>query len=354
MTAFCLIAMQESRTRCAAFVNSLPGRINKAVKYLERRLPHLTNPYAVAMTSYALANENKLNKEILYKFASTERSHWPIPKGHVYTLEATAYALLALVKAEAFEEARPVVRWFNTQQKVYGGYGSTQATIMVYQAIAEYWASAKEPEYNLNVAILLPGRPKPVKFNFNRDNHYATRTSKINGINQNVTIKAEGTGEATVKMVSLYYALPKEKESDCQKFNLSVQLLPEKMDEDEEIYKLKIEFFYKDKERDASMSILDIGLPTGFTVNTADLDLLSKGRARIFSRYEMNTVLSERGSLIIYLDKATIMVYQAIAEYWASAKEPEYDLNVDILLPGRSKPDKFNFNRDNHYRHQNI
>lgn len=27
-------------------------------------------------------------------------------------------------------------------------------------------------------------------------------------------------------MVSLYYALPKEKESDCQKFNLSVQLLP--------------------------------------------------------------------------------------------------------------------------------
>lgn len=27
-------------------------------------------------------------------------------------------------------------------------------------------------------------------------------------------------------MVSLYYALPKEKESDCQRFNLSVQLLP--------------------------------------------------------------------------------------------------------------------------------
>lgn len=27
-------------------------------------------------------------------------------------------------------------------------------------------------------------------------------------------------------MVSLYYALPKEKKSDCQKFNLSVQLIP--------------------------------------------------------------------------------------------------------------------------------
>ena len=41
-----------------------------AVGYLERSLPYLTNPYAVAMVSYALANENKLNKEILYRFVS--------------------------------------------------------------------------------------------------------------------------------------------------------------------------------------------------------------------------------------------------------------------------------------------
>uniref|UniRef100_A0A8C9WZR1 Uncharacterized protein n=1 Tax=Sander lucioperca TaxID=283035 RepID=A0A8C9WZR1_SANLU len=305
MTAFCLITMQESRTLCAASVNSLPASIDKAVAYLERRLPHLTYSYAVAMTSYALANENKLNKEILYKFASQDLSQWPVSTGHVYTLEATAYALLALVKAEAFEEARPVVRWFNTQQKVGGGYGSTQATIIVYQAIAEYWTNAKEPEYDLNVDLLLPGRSKPDKYNFNRDNQYATRTSKIKDINQNVKVTATGTGEATVTMVSLYYALPKEKESDCQKFNLSVQLLPEKMDEDENIYKLRIEVLYKDKDSDASMSILDIGLLTGFTVNTNDLDLLSKGRARIIAKYEMNTVLSERGSLIIYLDKVS-------------------------------------------------
>ncbi|XP_078100911.1 complement C3-like [Sander vitreus] len=304
MTAFCLIAMQESRTQCAASVNGLTASIDRAVAYLERRLPSLTNPYAVAMTSYALANENKLNKEILYKFASPDLSHWPVYTGRVYTLEATAYALLALVKAKAFEEARPVVRWFNTQQKVGGGYGSTQATIMVYQAIAEYWTSAKEPEYDLNVDILLPGRSKPDKYNFNRDNYYLTRTSEINGINQNVTVTATGTGEATVTMVSLYYALPKEKESDCQKFNLSVQLLPD-MDEHENIYKLRIDILYKDKDHDASMSILDIGLLTGFTVNTNDLDLLSKGRARIIAKYEMNTVLSERGSLIIYLDKVS-------------------------------------------------
>ncbi|XP_033988377.1 complement C3-like [Trematomus bernacchii] len=305
MTAFCLIAMQESRTLCAASVGSLPGSIYKAVAYLVRRLPSLTNPYAVAMTSYAMANENKMNRETLLRFASPELNHWPTSQGGIYTLEATAYALLALVKAKAFEDARPVVRWFNKQQKVGGGYGSTKATIMVYRAISEYWSNAEEPEYDLNVDILLPGRAKPEKYNFNRDNHYATRTSKINDINQNVTVTAKGSGEATVTMVSLYYALPKQKESDCQKFNLSVQLIPEKMDEDEKIYKLRIEVLYKDKERDATMSILDIGLLTGFTANTKDLDSLSKGHGRTISRYEMDKVLSERGSLILYLDKVS-------------------------------------------------
>uniref|UniRef100_A0A8C7XA64 Alpha-macroglobulin receptor-binding domain-containing protein n=1 Tax=Oryzias sinensis TaxID=183150 RepID=A0A8C7XA64_9TELE len=292
MTAFCLIAMQESRSLCSATVNTLPGSIDKAVAYLEKRLPSLTNPYAVAMTSYALANEGKLNRQILYKFVSPELSHWPVPGKRFFTLEATAYALLALVKTKSFEDARPVVRWFNQQQFVGGGYGSTQATIIVYQAIAEYWTNAQEPEYDLKVDILLPGRLKPEKYKFTRENSYVTRTYNIKDINKDVKVTATGSGEA---MVSLYYALPEEKESDCQKFNVSVKLLPGNC--------LFLE--YKDSNRDATMSILDIGLQTGFTPNLEDLKALSAGRAPIISKYEMDTALSERGSLIIYLDKVS-------------------------------------------------
>uniref|UniRef100_A0A669CP00 Complement C3 n=1 Tax=Oreochromis niloticus TaxID=8128 RepID=A0A669CP00_ORENI len=246
MTAFCLIAMQESRSICSDTVN-----VN-------------------------------LNHRPL--------SHWPVPRGRIYTLEATAYALLALVKTQNFEDARPVVRWFNAQQKVGGGYGSTQATIMVYQAVAEYWINANEPQYDLNVDIKLPGRSAPEKYNFNQNNHYATRTSKINDINQDITVTARGTGEATVTLVSLYYAKPKERESDCQNFTLSVDLIEEKSNADEKIYKLRIEVMYKNRDRDAGMSILDIGLLTGFAVETKDLDLLSKGRGRTISKYEMNKV----------------------------------------------------------------
>ncbi|KAM4584752.1 complement C3-like [Odontesthes bonariensis] len=248
MTAFCLIAMQESQTLCSSSVNSLPNSIQKATSYLERRLPQLTNPYAVAMTSYALANENKLKKEILFKFAAQDRSHWPVEKGDIFTLEATAYALLALVKAEDFENAKSVVRWLSQRQKVGGGYGSTQATIMVYQAVAAYWTNAREPPYNMNVDILLPGKSLLDKYKINQQNHYQARTDK-------------------------------EQEKQFSR--------------------------YKNTERSASMTILDIGLPTGYTFNKNDLESLSSGHAPIISNYETDQALSEKGSLIIYLKKVS-------------------------------------------------
>uniref|UniRef100_A0A671XMM3 Complement component c3a, duplicate 5 n=1 Tax=Sparus aurata TaxID=8175 RepID=A0A671XMM3_SPAAU len=307
MTAFCLIAMQESRTICND--SNLKESTDKAVSYLEGRLHSLTNSYAAAMTSYALANENKLNKQILFKFRPTGSTHWPVRDTQLFTLEATAYALLALVRAKDFENARPVVRWFNQQQIDGGGYGSTQATIMVYQAIAEYWIGANEEEYEVNVDIKIPGRSKPEKFNFNRENHYTTRT--LNKINQDLTVSATGSGEATVKMVSLYYALPEETESDCQKFNLSVQLKPG----DFNFFFFFVCFSalllstflyrYKDEERDATMTIVDIGMLTGFIADQTDLKALSDGHARTISKFEQNTVLSARGSLIIYLNKVS-------------------------------------------------
>ncbi|XP_053713564.1 complement C3-like [Synchiropus splendidus] len=305
MTAFVLVALQESHRHCNASIGSLPGAIEKSITFLEKRLPSLTNPYAVAMTSYALANEGKLQKDVLFRFAAADRTHWPTPKGHVYSLEATAYALLALVKVKAFEEAKPIVRWFSQQKKVDGGFGSTQATIIVYQAVSEYWANAREPQYDLKVDLMLPGRSLPDRFSLNRRNHFATRTSKFNEINQDVDVVATGTGEATLTMVSLYYAIPKEKESDCGKFNLSVQLIPDTVEDDEEIFKLRIDAMYKHPDLDATMTILDIGLLTGFLPETKDLDALVRGKAAVISKYEMNKGLSERGSLIIYLDKVS-------------------------------------------------
>ncbi|KAL7852194.1 hypothetical protein SRHO_G00179790 [Serrasalmus rhombeus] len=59
------------------------------------------------------------------------------------------------------------------------------------------------------------------------------------------------------------------------------------------------------------MTILDIGLLTGFVPDTRDLKKLM-GKDRYIQDFEINTELSERGSLIIYLNKVSNVVKERI------------------------------------------
>ncbi|KAL1281271.1 hypothetical protein QQF64_000074, partial [Cirrhinus molitorella] len=307
LTAFVLIAMQESREICARSVGSLNESMRKAVSFLEGRLSKLTNPYAVAMTSYAMANADKLNIDILMRHSTQGEAgrSWTVSGQQYHSLEATAYAVLALVKAKEFDKAGEAVRWLNRQQSQYGGYGTTQATVMVFQAVAEYRTQVKEQQnFNLEVELSVAGRSRPVRWTFKRDNMHLTRSDRVD-INKDFTVTARGNGTATLSVLTLYYARPAEKSSDCTFFDLTVKmdLDPKshtlvKQEEAIETYQLTMNFFYKSDKTDATMTILDIGIPTGFTVDGKDLETLSTGKGRYSHKFEMDKV-------ILYLDKVS-------------------------------------------------
>ncbi|XP_076845570.1 complement C3-like [Brachyhypopomus gauderio] len=306
LTAFVLIALQEGYDLCAKSVTSLPDSTKKATEYLQRRIQTLTNPYAVAMTSYAMANAGKLNKEFLMKFSSKDGSYWQVPRGHHFSLEATGYALLALVKAKEYDTAGNAVHWLNKQASPYGGSGTTQATIIVFQAVAEYYKEVKKLQnMDLDVEVSVSGRSRPSRWIFKRDSSHLTRSDKVQ-LKQGFNITAKGTGVGSLQVLTIYYARPIEKQSDCNKFDLTVKLERQAKITyagAKESYLLTIETFYRDPNRDATMSILDVGLLTGFVVDEHDLADLSTGKDRYISKFEMDQQLSERGSLIIYVDK---------------------------------------------------
>uniref|UniRef100_A0A4W5QE11 Anaphylatoxin-like domain-containing protein n=1 Tax=Hucho hucho TaxID=62062 RepID=A0A4W5QE11_9TELE len=317
LTAFVLIAMQEAHTFCTHFdgISVLLDSMKKAKQYLESRNQYLINPYSVAMTSYALANEGKLNKDILFKYSSTDRTHWPISGNPLFTLEATAYALLALVKAGAFEEAGPIVRWINSQGFQGGDYSSTQATIMVFQAVAEYMTKAeKVKDIDLNVDIAIAGRAKVIRWSFRKGNSFLTRTNKVK-LHENFTVTAKGAGRGELLVTTVYYAMPKEKNQDCKNFVLNVELTKQdtvSLEEATETYKLYIDVLFN-SDRNATMTILDIGLLTGFVVDFEDLKQLSTGRERYIQKFETDKKLSERGSLIIYLNQVSFKLADKLA-----------------------------------------
>ncbi|KAL7845320.1 hypothetical protein AOLI_G00235120 [Acnodon oligacanthus] len=315
LTAFVLIAMQEGSELCAKSVPSLAQSMQKATEYLQRRIPTLTNPYAVAMMSYAMANAGKFDKALLMKYSSGDGAYWDVTRGPHFSLEATAYALLALVKAKEFDAAGKAVNWLNRQTSPYGSSGTTQATIMVFQSVAEYYKQVRRAQNaELNVELSVSGRSTPIQWRMKENSHF-TRSDKVN-LKQEFNVTAKGSGVGSLKVVTLYYARPTEKEGDCRDFNLTVKM--ERLREvtypgAKESYMLTLETLYKSQTRDATMSILDIGLLTGFVVDGNDLSDLTTGSDRYIQKFEMDKQLSERGSLILYLDKVSHGITDRIA-----------------------------------------
>uniref|UniRef100_A0AAR2KTF1 Anaphylatoxin-like domain-containing protein n=1 Tax=Pygocentrus nattereri TaxID=42514 RepID=A0AAR2KTF1_PYGNA len=341
LTAFILIAMQEGSERCAKAVPRLSESIKKATEYLARRLTTLRNPYAVAMTSYAMANAGKFNKDLLMKYSSGDGAFWPVPRGHHFTVEATAYALLALVKAKEFDAAGKAVKWLNTQTSPYGSTGTTQATIMVFQSVAEYYKQVRRfHRGDLDVELSVSGRSQRTNWNIRKETSSLTRSDKVN-LKQEFNVTAKGNGVASLKVITYYYARPTEKEGDCKDFNLTVKMEKQlSYPGAKESYLLTIETSYNSETRDATMSILDIGLLTGFVVDEKDLKDLTTGTDRYIQKFEMDKQLSERGSLILYLDKVSHRMMDRIAFGMHKNSEVAMLQPAGITVYEYSSPDK--------------
>ena len=66
---------------------------------------------------------------------SADKTQWEEPDKKLYSMEATSYALLALLVLKDFDSVLPVANWLK-EQREYGGilhrYGSTQASDLIF------------------------------------------------------------------------------------------------------------------------------------------------------------------------------------------------------------------------------
>ncbi|KAM7138920.1 complement C3-like isoform 1-T1 [Macrochelys suwanniensis] len=308
LTAFVLIALEEAEDICKDQVNSLIGSISKAADYLAQRYQSLTRPYTVALASYALAMVGKLNTEKTLMRASKEGNRWEEPNAGTFNIEGTSYALLALLKMNKYELTGPIVRWLREQNYYGGGNGSTQATIMVFQALAQYQIDIPQYKYlNLDISVFLPRHPSPIKYRILNHNALVARTAETKW-NEDFTVKAEGTGQGTLTVTTIYNAKLREDESQCKKFDLRVSVEEAQGIKKPEgaMHSIGIEICIRFLGVvDATMSIIDVSMLTGFSPDVEDLKRLSQGVDRYISKSEIDKAPSDRGNLMIYLDKVS-------------------------------------------------
>ncbi|XP_069804343.1 complement C3-like [Dendropsophus ebraccatus] len=305
LTAFVLISMLTSKETCADQVRSIQASIERATLDINNHYEDLQKPYSIAITSYALAKAGKLKDIKKLMAASTDNAHWDDPGSRFVSIEATSYALLTLLTMKEFEKVAPLVRWL-TEQKYYGEVStSTQATMMQFEALSQYLIDVpRVKDLDMAVTVKLPGRTQTT-VRFIPQNALVARTEETSLIGD-IIVNATGKGQGTLTVLSVYNILETEEENKCNNFDLSVTIKDEPHARRPEgaISTVSMTIctrFLKDS--DATMSIIDISMMTGFGPDIDDLNRLVKGADRYISHFEINDGAFDKGRLILYIDR---------------------------------------------------
>ncbi|XP_024412554.2 complement C3-like isoform X1 [Desmodus rotundus] len=309
LTALVLIALDEGKELCHHEIPDLMASMERARGFLERRLPNIQKTFAVAIASYALAltNSSQANDR-LDSFASHSKNYWPVKdkdrvRTSLYTIEATAYALMQKLELGLHNETQAIAKWLLEKRELGGGFKSTQTTVVAIEALTRFCEAVPfEGVQDLHVHISAPRRSLSVKWVINQNNAYQQRSAKFSA-QDDLEIKASGRGRGTISILTMYYRFPETGEATCNLYHLNATLRSALKENKKggETFQLRMEARFQG-DREATMTIMEVSLLTGFYPNHDDLKQLTSDVEMYAFQYETNTRSSD-SSVVLYLEK---------------------------------------------------
>ncbi|MFC1930287.1 alpha-2-macroglobulin family protein [Chloroflexota bacterium] len=295
LTAYVTVALLEAGDNSAA---------GQSVRYLENNLPGMENPYTVAITAYALELAGSPVKDKAYEklisLASQDENglYWAsplpellpqagiraprMPETRTTDIEATAYAALALnLHGDRFNAGR-AARWLTSKRNAYGGYGSTQDTVVTLQALTDY---ARKGKTDVDLKLTLDIGKDKKEIRLNSENADVLQLIEVPSSGQ-LNIRAEGKGDAVLQVVKRYN-LPGVEKDEFQAFNINVDYDTSVVAVND-IVKVKADIeFNPPVPVKAEMVVLDISVPTGFAALSGSLDKIIDSSEKI-QRYDIS------------------------------------------------------------------
>jgi CD109 antigen len=208
------------------------------------------------------------------------RSPEPMPGSQSADIEATAYATLALTKhGDAFNASR-AAKWLVSRRNAYGGFGSTQDTVVALQALTEY-ATGGRADVDLKVGINAGGDEKTLRITGN--NYDVLQVIEV-PIDEEIEITVDGKGEAIAQVVRRFNIPEPEKTEKILKVSVDYDATEVEVDD---IVTVSVELeFAPPIPVEAGMIVLDISVPTGFSPVTESI-AAAVDRVEKIKRYDI-------------------------------------------------------------------
>ncbi|XP_066211828.1 pregnancy zone protein-like isoform X1 [Saccopteryx leptura] len=248
-----------------------------------------SHSYTKALLAYAFAlvgNQdrrreilNSLDEEAVKEDNSV---HWERPQkprvleGYFYQfrapsaeVEMTSYVLLAYLTAqpaptsEDLVSASRIVKWITKQQNPYGGFSSTQDTVVALHALSRYGAATFTRSRKTAEVTIRDAQTFSTKFQVDNNNLLLLQQVSLPELPGDYTVTVTGGRCVYLQTFMKYNILPKKEDSP---FHLEVQTLPQICDgpKAHTNFQISLNVSYRGSRPVSNMVIVDVKMVSGF------------------------------------------------------------------------------------------
>jgi len=326
LTAFVAVALLEAGETGAA---------GDAIDYLEGKLGGMNDAYTVALTAYALQlGDSRESDEAIDKLMDLaqedenglywgsaiqpmpgERELMPYPvQQSSATIETTGYATMALVLDGDVFNASRAAQWLTSQRNSYGGFGSTQDTVVGIQALVEFQSGAKA-DVDLDITVEGEGFRKDLAIT---DENFDVLQMIELPVNTEFELTVDGKGKVVGQVVRRFN-MPEVSRELPDIMDIEVDYDTTEVEVDDTITVSARLTFNPPTPAEAGMIVMDISIPTGFAAVTSTLEEAVEDDARL-KRFEV-----AGRKVIFYIEnlaqgQSVSLEFDAVALYPVKAK----------------------------------
>ncbi|XP_041665316.1 alpha-2-macroglobulin-like [Cheilinus undulatus] len=259
--------------------------VRNSLSCLRESIGDLRNTYATALFAYVftLAGDMETRDHLLSyldRVAIQQGGflHWSQTAADSYSslsVEISSYVLLAKLSVpspttEDLGYSSRIVRWLTSKQNYYGGFSSTQDTVVALQALALYSTLVFSPEGSSTVRVESPNNQ--ATFDVNQDNKLLYQEQVLKSGAERYNVEVKGTTCASVQ-ISLHYNIPTP--TDVSTFKVEIQPEADCRDTpNRRRMSLKFKSSYTGEETTTNMVILDVKMLSGFVPDPESLKKL--------------------------------------------------------------------------------
>ncbi|KAG5268327.1 hypothetical protein AALO_G00211350 [Alosa alosa] len=258
-------------------------------RFLKSSVSDLSNTYTTALLAYtfSLAGEEDIRAELLKHLDSKATSggsllHWSqssSERADSLAVEMSSYVLLAVLTkptltAADLGYASRIVSWLVKQQNPYGGFSSTQDTVVALQALALYATKVFSPHGSGTVTVRSAGGDTH-QFDVNQHNTLLYQERALRHVPGKYRVDVKGSACASVG-VALFYNIP----TPSKHSTLSIKTQAKPLTEGEcnkangQAFSLNITVQYDGPQESTNMAIIDVKMLSGFTPDSASVERL--------------------------------------------------------------------------------